>query len=228
AIQDVIAELDAYIKAQSESGKLWVWKLDDDTYGINDPDINPIRHRGVIFYFYFYDTTNSGITISVTYFYYMAIFSEVYPMEVQLARNLLVDLCNDLRQIEGETSTSTDVIALQEYLKEYAKQQFKNKFGFDYDTGTPPDKKGKTALVFNSRSDNYVPFPPYARVPIYNNVTQHFNLYLGTDTQKDTNTWYTAHNDGYLDDPNGERDSVHEYAVYVYALGKKSEGETKV
>ncbi|KAF8649232.1 hypothetical protein AX16_005924 [Volvariella volvacea WC 439] len=244
ATADVTAEFQTILKAQSTQS--WTINYIDNTYGISDPAINPIRNRGVIFYFYDHQTTASKVTVSVTYIFYMAMFYEIYPAEIALARDLLIDLCNDLiEHIEGESSTSRDVIALQQYLKEYSKKQFQDNFGFDFDSGTPPDQKGKTVRRFSALcnptayppgadevtkfmtnelfDNNSALFPPYARAPIYDNVVQHLNRYLGTDTVKDASFWYTSHQERYYDDPAGQKDSVHERVVYVYALGKKRE-----
>ncbi|KAF8643549.1 hypothetical protein AX16_008937 [Volvariella volvacea WC 439] len=160
AIQDVTIEFQTILKAQSAQS--WVANYIDNTYGISDPSVNPIRNRGVIFYFFDHKTTNSQVTVSVTYIFYMAIFYEIFPADIALARDLLIDLCNDLiLHVEGTTSTSRDVAALKEYLLSYTMKQFKQSFGFDFDFNNPaaPDKKGNTTRSF-AMLCNPVSYPP--------------------------------------------------------------------
>ncbi|KAF8649230.1 hypothetical protein AX16_005922 [Volvariella volvacea WC 439] len=247
AIWDVTNEFQSLLQVQSK--KTWDHVFVGNDYGIHDPSINPIQQRGLIFYFYDSAITEGGVTVSISYIYYMAMFYEIYPPDIKLKRDLLVDLCTNLYQhLSGGSPPSTDALALQEYLTDYAKQQFKQNFGFEYANGAPPDQKGKTVRRFSALcnptayppgpdevtqfmtnelfDDKYAGFPPYARVQIYNNVLRNFNNYLAIGTQIDANNWYTAHDQNYYDDPAGQKDTVHEYGIYIYALGDKlEEGE---
>ncbi|KAF8649233.1 hypothetical protein AX16_005925 [Volvariella volvacea WC 439] len=227
----------------------------DAIYGIDDPLVNPIRMKGFIFYWYDNRTADrTGANVTIMYIFYLGMFFEVLPVEIQLSRDLIIDLCGDLRRhIPAAeipfTDKEDDELTLSDLLKIYSSNQFSSIFGFDWQMGHPSDQKSKIIRRFGVLCEvqnipaeesvlqkfidselftrNGSEFPPYAQAPIYDEVLQHFFLYLGSEADKlqaqYPNQWTVAHHSAYFDDPAGVKDPIHQYALCTYVHGRKVE-----
>lgn len=58
---------------------------------------------------------------------------------------------------------------------------------------------------------------------IWHDIVGHISTYLGPNTFKAPDVWNFSCLDNLFHDPSGVKDSIHQYVIYCYALGDKTE-----
>ncbi|KAF9446666.1 hypothetical protein P691DRAFT_776684 [Macrolepiota fuliginosa MF-IS2] len=238
------AQYSTIIKTSQGADRSWVSDRLDKNFDIPSVGVNRVRQTGVLKCWYGHETVGGGTTVSVIYIHIMTMIYELEdPFELQ-TRELFGILGNQLRKEKEPGSQDIPFLQLQQWVTDYSKEMFKERFEFEYrgSESQVPDKKIPGPVVPFSSLFRLEKFPAteaevqnwvvrevldensrvYKRDEIIKSITQDVIKYANDD-QVGVNLWYTGGtpNSGRIfpDDENKGRD-IQVRAYYLYAHGK--------
>jgi hypothetical protein len=251
------SDLETQLKSLARDHVIGDWSIAvfEKTYKRSDPGLNAVRASGIVLYFYRQEAT-LATTISASYLYILGAFYEVAPLEPIIVKDLLDQLSASVQgQIERSSGTNeADWENLRLLLLQFAKQQFKRSFAFEWD-GTDSrihdgdgrkisfavllklaDQLSDQAIEENVRINIFKrdgrEFPSASvQAALFDDLLDSI-VYLtkSSDLPKDNTKWFdVSHERSFAIDPSkADSDFVKQYTTFVYTVGAKSERDVRM
>ncbi|KAF9444060.1 hypothetical protein P691DRAFT_763723 [Macrolepiota fuliginosa MF-IS2] len=237
AKKNAAAQYDTIIKASQGSDRSWVSDRFDKNFVAPDIDVSRIRQTGVLRCWYGHKSIDDGTTISVLYIYIMVMAYELGDSSKAQTRDLLNILGNQLCKEKELGSQDISYFELEKWVEDYARTEFQEKFGFEYNgesTIVPDKKPGGPVIAFSSlyqlksfpAAEEEVQqwiwdsvlskdHPIYGRDRIIDNIRNTVVKTLNDEVVK-VNCWYTASvHQIFLDAESRGRD-IQMYIYYMF------------